>query len=68
MGGNDLVSVEVIVIVEKDTSVEVEQGGKRLYLPLSKLGDDSDGLTEGAPATLYIPRWLADDRELEYGD
>lgn len=38
--------------------------GKAVWLPKSQLHDESDELAVGEEGTIYIPAWLAKDKEL----
>lgn len=62
---SDIVEIEDVTVkkaTDKALLVDTEMG--EVWIPKSQLCEDSDELTEGAPGTLMIPQWLADEKGL----
>ena len=70
MSRNDTVLVQVQVIRELDQAWLVEQGDgeSRVAIPMSQVRDEGDTPEEGTECSIAIPRWLAEDRELEFDE
>ena len=48
------------------SSILVEQHGREVWIPQKRIHDDSECYKLDTDGTLVIPRWLAEDRELEH--
>lgn len=68
MGSNDTVYIDVTVLKELDASllVQSELDGDEFLVPVSQMREESMVDGEGDQGVLAIPRWLAEDREVEY--
>jgi len=69
MSTRDTVYFDARVESVLDASIIVlTDDGEEVLLPMSQLRDEtsSDHDEEGAEIVVAIPRWLADDREVDY--
>lgn len=62
-----LVSVEVEeVTAETDAAILCLIDGDEVWIPRSQIGGESDVNEEGDSGSLIIPKWLAEDKELDF--
>ena len=66
--GDTTVYINVIVLQELDASllVQSDPDGDEFVVPMSQMREGSDVAVEGDTGVLALPRWLAEDREVEY--
>jgi hypothetical protein len=66
---DDTVLVQVLVAKAYDASMLVEViDGDRFIIPRSQLRDGTTVDEEGDEGVIAIPRWLARDRAIAYGE
>ena len=66
MGGSDeTVWFDGVVTRVRDSSFTIEVDGESKVIPFSQRHPLSDTIEDGMPATVGVPSWLAEDREIE---
>jgi hypothetical protein len=66
-GRHDQVAVQVdLLIRQTEKAALCEIDGEEVWLPWSQIDEGSDIKKDGDSGTVYIPRWLAEDKDLEY--
>lgn len=57
---------EVTVVRETEKALLCKIEGVEHWIPKSQINDDSEVYEEGGEGTLIIPRWLADEKGIDY--
>lgn len=67
MAGRDLVKIEDVTVVRSTEKAGLYRtaDGEEFWCPWSQADVNSVG-KEGETGDLWIPRWLAEDKEIEY--
>jgi hypothetical protein len=66
MGRSDRVSFEAELIRQTDKAGLFKVGDDEVWLPWSMIHEDSQCAKDGDVGIVYVPRWLAEDKEIEY--
>ena len=56
----ELVDIECQVLIEKELSIRIDDGTKKVWLPRSQIEIEPNGRT----AIVTMPRWLAEEKGL----
>lgn len=67
MSRYDNVEIEVEKLIRQTANAALCLiDGEECWLPWSQINEDSEITKDGDSGSVYIPRWLAEEKELEY--